>query len=677
MNILIPDSWLRQYLKTKATAQQIADYLSSCSQSVEKVNKIGKDSVYDIEITTNRPDCLSVYGIARELSVILPRHGIAAKLVPLLKKNIKLPKVNQSLPIEVAIEKESLVPRFTAIIFDNVEIGPSPEIVCERLEKSGCRALNNVIDISNYLMYEIGQPMHTFDYDKIAKHKMIVRQSKKGESLVTLDGQNRNLPEGTIVIEDGSGKIIDLCGIMGGQNSAVDENTKRVLLFVQTYDPMKIRSSCQHLSFRTDAASRFEKGVEPEGVIDGIKRAVEMFKENCDARIAGNLIDIYPRPQKTTTIELDFEKVLRLIGITIGKKEILKILTSLGFILKQSTSKFATFNVPHWRHNDVSISEDLIEEVARIYGYQNIPACIPPLTTVDDSTNNSYHWERLAKDCLKFLGFLEFYTYSMTGRPTLEKAGINPGDCIEISNPLNEDLVYMRRSLVPSLTEMLSKNYSDQPELCLFEMANVYEAVSKNNLPKETKMLVGLLSDGDYLTTKGIVETLARELQITMQFKPYKNLNNFNDYLYDSNNTADIFIGNKLVGAVGLLSQNYLQKYNIKNSVAFFDINFEEIQKFAGEERKFSLLPQYPAIVEDLSFTVNQGNYYADIVKEINKVDGQIENIELIDRYQNSLTIRITYRNPEKTMEDSEVKKIREKIIETLKEKFQAKLREK
>jgi len=229
MNIFILDSWLREHLQTKATPKQIGEYLSLCSQSVEKVTKIEDDWLYEIEITTNRPDCLSVYGLARELAVILPRFGLPAKLKSLeISQPVKTPD-KKNLPLEVKIKDASLCPRFTAVIFDKVVIKPSPKIIQERLEKSGIRALNNVVDISNYLMLELGQPMHTFDYDKIKGAKMILRESAGGEKITTLDDQIRPLPDGTIIIEDGEGRIIDLCGIMGGKNSEVDEKTKKVL----------------------------------------------------------------------------------------------------------------------------------------------------------------------------------------------------------------------------------------------------------------------------------------------------------------------------------------------------------------------------------------------------------------------------------------------------------------
>jgi len=377
MNIFIPDSWLREHLKTKATPKQIAKDLTLCSQTVEKINQVNGDSVYEIEITTNRPDCLSIYGLARELNAILPQFGIKAKLKELAESKKEIPQVKKGLPLKVKISKPSLCPRFTALIFDNVTIKPSPKLIQDRLEKAGVRALNNVVDVSNYLMLELGQPMHTFDYDKIKKATMILRETKKGEKIVTLDKEKRILPQGAIVIKDGAGRIIDLCGIMGGANSEVDEKTKRVLLFVQTYDPMKIRRTCQALAFRTEAASRFEKGVDPEGVIPAMKKARVMFEKNCGAKVASELIDIYPNPPKEKTVNLDINQAEKLIGVKIAKQKITNILESLGFSQLESREPIFAFSVPYWRYDDINIPEDLIEEIARIYGYHRLPSNLP------------------------------------------------------------------------------------------------------------------------------------------------------------------------------------------------------------------------------------------------------------------------------------------------------------
>jgi phenylalanyl-tRNA synthetase beta chain len=673
MNIKILDSWLREYLETNATAKQIADYLSLCSQSVEKLTKIENDWLYEIEVTNNRPDCFSVYGIARELSVILPRFGIKTKFN--LISNLQLPttKNNHHLSLDVKITKNSLCPRFTAIIFDQVAIKPSPKIVQERLEKSGIRAINNVVDISNYLMLELGQPMHTFDYDKIKKAKMILRESAGGEKITTLDGQIRPLPEGTIIIEDGEGRIIDLCGIMGGANSEVDEQTKRVLLFVQTYDPVKIRQTCQKLAFRTEAASRFEKGVDPEGVIIAMKKAISMFKENCEAEIASDLIDIYPHPPKEKTVKLDISLVNKIMGISIPQKEIVSILESLGFSIINSKLSIINCRVPHWRYNDVSLPEDLVEEIARIYGYHKLPNNLPP-TLAQTNKSHIFNWEEKIKNALKFWGFTETINYSLISEQLLKTCEISPLDCLKIANPLSEEWVYLRTSLIPSLLSVVSHN--QKSKIKIFEIANIYLPKNHKELPEENPMLTVLVGEEDFTFLKGIVEALLEEIGINQYaFDPYPLQKTFYGKIFHPQHRTEITLGENSLGLLGEIKKDILLKLGIKQKIVIFDLDLQELAKHATEKKIYKPLPKYPPIIEDLSFVIPKKTYVGKILSLIKQTASLIQNVELIDAYQETKTFRITYQDPRKTLTDKEVTKIRKKIINNLKIKLGLKLK--
>ena len=676
MNILIPDSWLKEHLKTRATPRQIAEYLSLCSQSVEKLTKVLNDWVYEIEVTTNRPDCFSVYGIARELAAILPRFKIPAKLNPLTASRCQPAVKKDGLPLQVKIADSSLCPRFTALIFDNIAIKSSPKIVSERLEKSGIRALNNVVDISNYLMLELGQPMHTFDYDKIRGAKMILRESAGGEKITTLDGQARSLPEGTIIIEDGDGRIIDLCGIMGGENSAVDENTKRVLLFVQTYDPAKIRQACQKMAFRTEAASRFEKGVDPEGVMTGIALAAAMFGKNCGAKAAGSLIDIYPYPLKQKTIKLDLNLVNKIMGVEIPKKEIVNILDSLGFSVISSQSAVISFSVPHWRDNDISIPEDLIEEIARIHGYHNLPAILPGGQIPQQPENSLLTWQKRLKEALKYWGFIETANYSMTSQDILQKMKINSDECLKIANPLNEDGVFMRPTLIPSLLEVIAKNKTEKIQI--FESANIYIPTTKNTLPAEVLMLCGAIfsQKSNFYQAKGIVETLLNEIGIDgYQFLPYPLKKTFYGKIFQPGRTAELMVGGNSLGIVGEISRPVLLRFGINGVVTVFDLDLQELIKYAAGIKKYTIIPKYPAIIEDLSFIFPPQILVGEVLQSIKSISPIIWSAELIDTFGDTRTIRITYQNPRKTLTDGEVEEIRNKIIKAIEKQFGAQLK--
>lgn len=676
MNIIIPDSWLREHLKTNATPKEMAKCLSLCSQSVEKLTEKNRDWIYEIEITTNRPDCLSIYGIARELAAILPRFGIKARLGTLKETSLKIPSVKNSLPLQIKIQNFSLCPRFTAIIFDKIVYRPSPKIVRERLEKSGTRALNNVVDISNYLMLELGQPMHTFDYDKVNDAKMILRESAGGEKLTTLDGQTRVLPEGTIIIEDGQGRIIDLCGVMGGENSAVDENTKKVLLFVQTYNPMKIRKACQTLGFQTEAAQRFEKGVDPEGVIPAIKKAIVMFEKNCNARVTSNLIDIYPNPPKEKRIKLTQGKLNQMIGVTIELREARKILESLGFETEAKASCQLIAKVPSWRHEDMNIPEDLIEEIARIYGYFNLPSVLPEGQTPQEIKDKTFAWEEQIKEALRYWGFAETANYSMVSLTFLENINFETENTLKISNPLTKELVYLRPSLIPSLLEVMAKNKAETQNIRIFEMANTYLPKKINQLPEEVLMLSGIANKGDFYELKGVVEKIFGEMGVPdFSFEPYVFKKTLYGKIFHPVRTAEILVKDNPLGVIGELSPLILKRFGVNTRIIVFELNFQKLIKYAITKKRYQQISKYPAILEDFSFVVSKKTQVGKLIQLIKQSNPIIQSVELIDSYKDTRTFRITYQSAKKTLNDKEVGEIRKKIIEKIKNKFRAEIK--
>lgn len=670
MNILITHSWLKDYLRTEATPEQVAKYLSLCSQSVERVTHRGNDTIYEIEITTNRPDCLSVIGIARELAVILPQNGIKATFVDNMPKSIA--HHTKSLPLHIKIENPSLCPRFSAIIFDNVQCHPSPKTVKERLENVGIRSLNNVIDISNYLMVDLGQPMHTFDYDKIGKSTMLLRESRVNETIVTLDGQTRKLPKGVIVIEDGNGRTIDLCGIMGGENSAVDKNTKRVLLFVQTYDPSRIRKACQALSFRTDAAARFERGVDPEGVIPAIKKAKEMFYQIANGKPASKIIDIYPDPQKFPSILFDLKKSNNRLGTDINAKKATAILKGLGFTIKNQKEGKMTIVPPHWRLNDIAIQEDITEEVARIWGYHNLPNILPPLTSPQASKDPLFESENKIKDILKGWGFYETYNYSLIGDSLLSKLGLPSDNLIRLSNPLTEDLTYMRTSIIPSLIEVVQKNAGGA--LDLFEIANIYLPNGLNSLPEEKMTLAIITNNKDFFQTKGLLEGLLSDLNAA---KPnYTEHKKKNDEIYQQlfhpYRCADIKIGKDVIGIIGELAPTIIP--HCERTVAL-EIDIKSVINHIQKTKKYHPLSSYPPIIEDLSFNFPPKNAIGNVITAISKIDPLIAQVELIDIFQDTRTLRVTYQNPKSNLTEETVKIIRKRIITQVEKEFSGKLK--
>ena len=380
MDIKLPHSLLKEFLDTSARPEQIAKSLSLCGPTVDRITSYKNDYLYHIEVITNRIDSASAFGIAREAAAILPQFKYKAKIKndPYQLNLKQLGDLPKNSPLNLQILDNSLIPRFTAIALTNTQVKPSPKPVQDWLNLSGLRPLNNVIDITNELTLKYGQPVHAFDLDKIANQQLILRESKKGESITTLDGRVHHLQGGDIVIQDGSGRLIDLCGIMGGQSSAIDSNTKNVLLFVQTYEPKHIRKTSLYTQERTLAAQIFEKRPDPELVLPTLIAGVKLLEQRANAIISSNLIDLYPDPAKNKTINLDLNWLNQFAGISLKPTQVSSILKKLGFTSKSITSQVLRVTVPSWRHHDINLTQDLAEEIIRIHGYFLLTSNLPP-----------------------------------------------------------------------------------------------------------------------------------------------------------------------------------------------------------------------------------------------------------------------------------------------------------
>lgn len=643
MDLLVPLSWLKKHLETKASYKDIAKYMSLCGPSFERIKEIGSDIVFSVEVTTNRVDSASIRGIAQEAQAILPRFGFSAKLredVDAKKpQDVKLSKkVNY---LDVSLDSK-LCPRFSAVLIENVEIKNSPKEIADLLTSIGLRPINNVVDISNFIMHDLGQPVHTFDYDKIVGHKMILRESKKGEKITTLDGKTFELVGGDIVIEDGSGKIIDLCGIMGGQNSAIDNNTKNVLLFVQNYNQHKIRKTSMTLSQRTEAAALFEKGLDSEQVEPALYKALSMFEKMTGGVYRKEILDIYPSKYKTRFVKTSTETINKIIGVNISQKEIEKYLVSLGFDVTVKGSEI-TVGVPSIRAKDIEIPEDIAEEIARIYGYHNLPNNLMTGSIPQKSSDGSFELEKRIKEILYSLGGVEIYNLSLTSK---QNAGSR---AIKLKNPLGAESEYLRTNLRNSLLESLNQNNQEKDTLHLYEMANVY-LPKVNDLPEEKLMLSGVIRNGNFRENSGILQTLLNELEIDYQLE----ITDMNGFL--ASQAVKVISDKKKIGEYG----------NIKPDVFYYEFPVQEILKAKRLIREYKEVSKYPPQIEDITVEIPERTFVGDIIKKIYKASSKVVEVTLQDTYQNKYTFNIKYHDKNKTLTDEEVKKERSKILATL-----------
>lgn len=650
MDIIISNNWLKDYLKTTATPKKIAESLSLSGPSVEKIEKKNNDYLYHIEITTNRVDTASVYGIAREAAAILPRFNSQAKLLPLRTKSKQSfsRKVDY---LDVKIDSK-LCPRFAAILIKDVKIKPSPDYIQKRLVAVGERPINNIVDISNYVMREIGQPVHTFDYDKIHGSKMILRASKKGEKLITLDGKTHQLPGEDIVIEDGNGKLIDLAGIMGGQNSAVDTKTKNVLLFVQTYNPANIRKTYMNLAQRTEAAILFEKGLDTELVSLGIKRGIDLFVELTEGKPENKILDIYPKPYKAKNVATTFAFITERLGLELSKSEITKYLNLLGFETSWKGNRLEAL-VPSYRARDVFLAEDLLEEIARLYGYHNLPSTLMTGAIPDTLPNASFNFEDNIKNLLSGWGGTEAYTLSM-----VPEAFVDAG-ALKLKNPLGKGSSFLRTSLKPSLLKAVKANTGEKGSFHIFELANVY-LPRKNMLPDEKMMLAGIFTNTKYRKAKGIIEALLKKLNAEVKFvvKDRKGFSASRRSVIKSNNVK--------VGQLGILE---------KGSI-YYDFDIYLLKNSSRAIASYAPIPKYPAQIEDMTLILPPKTRVGDILVSVKSSHKNLAKVKLINVYKNTHTFRFWYQHPEKTLNNKDVEIIRDKVTRGLKEKFGARTKD-
>lgn len=641
MDLLIPNSWLKKHLDTKATPSEIAKYLSLCGPSIERTKKTADgDYIYNVEVTTNRVDTASILGIAREASTILPRFGIKASLKEnkIDKNKFKFVKKVKYLD---AIVDSKLCPRFTAVLIKDVTVKESPKEIKSLLEKVDVRPINNIVDVSNYIMHELGQPVHTFDYDKIKNGKMILRESKKDELIKTLDGKEFKLDGGDIVIEGENGDLIDLCGIMGGENSAIDNNTKNVLLFVQNYNQHRIRKTSMNLGQRTEAAVLFEKGLDNENVEIAILSAISMIEKLSWGKPEKEILDIYPSSYKTKNVSVTKEEIDKIIGIEISGKDMTNYLTNLGFEVKWSKTKLDV-KVPSYRADDINIREDIAEEIARIYGYFNLPCVLMDGSLPKPKISDDFKFEANVKQILKSLGATEIYNLSLTDKGQ-----------VKLKNPLGPDTAYLRDNLQDSLVKNVKDNPQEKGDLHIFEISNIY-IPRKNDLPIEQLMLAGIIRHNNYRQNRGIIEALLNELDIEYTDQ----LEDGGDYL--PNQRIIVKSEKTIIGEYG----------NLENGLFLYNFDMQKLMNAKKVSRKYKEINKYPPQVEDITLELPEKTLVGEVIDEIKKTNKLVTSATLSDIYESNYTFNIEYQSEDHTLTDKEVEEIRSKILSSLKTKF-------
>jgi len=645
--MLAPLSWLKEYVDITLSPKELADRLTEVGLATEKITKVDSDIIFEFEITPNRPDLLSIIGIAREIAAIQQKSIRYPKMKTNLKPSSHLSSGNTK---NITIKTDAKInPRFTGIVIDNVKVGESPKWLKDRLIKIGQRPINNIVDITNYVMLELGNPIHAFDYALIKGHAMLVIQTKGGELFKSVDGISYHLPKGAVIIKD-SENIIDLCGIKGGFNSGTFADTKTIFIRVPVENPVLIRKASQSLGLRSDASSIFERGVNAGGTVDALKRCVDLILELSGGEIASNLYDIKAEEFRPWKLRLRISRLKQILGITIPEKKVTGILNSLNLspvILNKVKNPMRSFanaqddiigcTIPTYR-NDLKIEEDLIEEIARLYGYNNFSKTIPigqiPIKQIPYFKD--YRLEEKAKNILKVTGFSEVYTYSLISEKDLVDAGWKTENVLRVDNPVSLEFEYLRPTLKINLLKAFLQNKPNFKDINLFELGKVY--LGKNiDEAKEYYFLSGITNSKNFFEVKGILERLFEELGVK--------------------DDPTIFI-------------------DTLNEGVFFEFNFSEILKNINLQKKFIPLPKYPPVIEDIAIIADQKVKIAKLISAIKTQSLIIVDVSLLDQFESTRTFHIVYQHRERNLTTDEVAKIRSKILKSLKEKFGARLKE-
>lgn len=651
MNILIPHSWLLEHLDTQADPQTIQRLLSLSGPSIERIYERDGESVYDIEVTTNRVDSMSVRGIAREAAVILTAAGIAAHLKPLTLPTAFTPAAD-ILPVPQISDPEGLCKRTLAVVLSHVSHSATPEWMATRLKHVEQNIHDALIDITNYITHDLGHPCHAFDYDKIMTlgGQIIVRTATAGKSFTTLDGLTYTTVGGEIVFENGAGEIIDFPAIKGTANTSVDAQTQNVLLWIESLPAEKVRFGSMSHAIRTVAAQLNEKNVDPTLGETVLKKGIELYRSLCGAEQASEIADSFPQKPTPAPITMSLELFKRYLGISLPVEKITDMLGALEFSTSNAGETLSV--TPPTFRPDINMPVDVVEEIARIYGYHNLQSslmatCIP----TDYPPGVDFALETKTKRFLAAIGLQEMYTYSLVSEELALKSGFSISEHLKLQNPLTDDRVFLRRSIIPSLQEACLLNPT-RPDLSVFEFAHTY-LPQENQLP-EQRLHLSLYIQKPYREARGILESLCAriffipELQITPTTDETQ-----------AQITALSPIAQQVVGTL---------RVNASGATAI-DLDWDVVLTVAHTHPRYQPQPKYPAITEDLTFTLPAHTAIGAVMTTLKTVDALIQTVQLADQYKKNFTFTISYRDETRPLSSAEVEPVRKKIVSALLEK--------
>jgi len=669
MKILL--SWLKDYIETDLSAEQIAEILSNLGFPCEGIEKIADDTVIDVEVTSNRGDCLGYIGIARELAAATGKELIMPK--------VELDESEKDVTefAEVQIDEPESCGRYTARVIEGLKVGPSPDWLRKRLEAIGMRSVSNVVDATNYAMMETGQPPHAFDYDKIAQGKIIVRKARPGERIVSIDGSQCELNTDMLVIADPNVPV-GVAGVMGGLDSEVSEQTTKILLEDAYFDPVSIRTTSRTLGLPSEAAFRFERTVDIENVDWASKRTTQLMIQVGGGKVAKGVIDVYPKKPEQKKVTLRLSRMNKLLGIEVPTEKAMKILSALNFE-PELNDDLVTCTVPSWR-SDVYREVDLIEEVARVHGYDKVPTERKiKIEVVPADARNKF-----AESIRTYLNACGFYETINVGFVSETVAGLftegGTGRHLSVKDEIRKSANLLRRTLIGSLLGVLKTNVNAKNLPCrIYEIADTFVPTEKQNELPTQRTKLALVSDGDFRDMRGVVEGLVNSISkdARIDFVPAE--------LTWVQTGAEVLINSQTAGTTGIVSQAVSDKLDFKDvSPCAVELDFEVLMSLAGGAIKVKPIPRFPAIQRDLSIIVDEEIRWADIIKAVeSKACAELEDVKFVGIYRGkgiatgrkSVTLTLRFRDEDGTLTHETVDGFEVEIVRSLTESTKAELR--
>ena len=698
-NMKFSYNWLSEYLEKKLSSSEMVDLLTMHAFEVESMEKFGQDYVLDIKILPNRAhDCMSYIGVAKELAAISGSKFVPPKMNFAEDKKIKAKDF-----ILVEVPAKELCPRYSMRVATEIKMGQSPKWMQERLQACGLRPISNIVDITNYVMLETGQPLHAFDLDKLESaisnfqfpiskqipnsksqtKKIIVRRAVDGEEITTIEGKKYKLNQNNLVIADEK-VAIGIAGIKGGQGPEIDEKTKIVAIESANFEPTNIRRTSKAFVLRTDASTRFENGLDPELTAMALERCVSLIEEIANGRVAEDLVDIYPNKVKPRKILADVQWMQELIGLPIKAQEMIDILKKFEIfakILKKEKKTFIEAAVPSSRL-DLVAQEDIAEEIARIMGYDKIPATVPSGILIPAVKEDNLIYEDKIKDILVGAGWSEAQNYSFISDE--DKKIFKTFKAVEIRNPFSQDQKHLRTTLIINLVKNIKENLKYFDNIRLFEVGHVFSMVDTKPTELNVKIAAVVVNKNTkkpaegLFELKGLINILTEKLGIdgiwfddAISGDPPQYWLTFTHPL----RRAIVRTDKMAFGGVGEINQTILDALGIKEQISFFELNLPDLVGLATEERAYRPPSKYPAIIRDLAISVEQTTKIESVLNIIETAGGELlQDTDIFDIYEGlagnkkSLAFRLIYQSDERNLTDEEVNKLQEKIIKAIEE---------